>query len=436
MQKNARDAALEILERCRRDGAWSGAVIDNAIKKYGFDRRDSALVSRICLGVLQNTALCDFYIDSYCGKKLEPKVRDILRLGAYQLLFMDKIPDSAAVNESVTLCRRHSLSRAAGLVNAVLRKIADNKKSLPEIPGKGTCGHLAIKYSHPEWLCEYVCRLHGYEFAEEFLRADNGIPKLTIQVNTLKIPVADYLALLDEAGMAYDASESLPGCVSLRGAAAELPGFEEGLFYVQDRAARTAAAAAGVKPGMAVLDACSCPGGKSFASAISMQNCGSIVSCDIHEKKLGLVRSGAERLGIGIIQTACMDAKRFEPNFAERFDVVIADVPCSGMGVIAKKPEIRGKTWDEISGMPAIQADILQNLSRYVRPGGVLLYSTCTVIKEENEGVVNAFLDDNKDFTAEAFAAGNICAEDGMYTFWPNIDGTDGFFAAKLRKKL
>ena len=191
-----------------------------------------------------------------------------------------------------------------------------------------------------------------------------------------------------------------------------------------------------MKPGMAVLDACSCPGGKSFASAISMQNCGSIVSCDIHEKKLGLVRSGAERLGIGIIQTACMDAKRFEPNFAERFDVVIADVPCSGMGVIAKKPEIRGKTWDEISGMPAIQADILQNLSRYVKPGGVLLYSTCTVIKEENEGVVNAFLDDNKDFTAEAFAAGNICAEDGMYTFWPNVDGTDGFFAAKLRKKL
>lgn len=436
MQKSARDAALEILERCRRDKAWSGAAIDNSIKKYGFDRRDAAFVSRLCLGVMQNTRLCDFYIDNWCTTKLEPKVRDILRLGVYQILFLDKVPDSAAVNESVALCRKSGNAKAAGLVNAVLRRVSDNKSNLPEIPDKGTAKHLAIKYSHPEWIANYIIALHGYEFAEEFLRANNTPPKLTIQVNTLKTGVEEYCELLRGCKIEYELSESVPGCIELSGgAAAALPGFEEGLFYVQDRAARCAAVIANPEKGMAVLDACSCPGGKSFAAAIAMLNEGSIRSCDIHEKKLNLVISGAERLGINIISTEAMDARTFSEDYEEKFDVVIADVPCSGIGVVAKKPEIRNKTWNEISSMPQIQADILENLSRYVKPGGVILYSTCTIIKEENEDVVSAFLGKRVDFKAEAFSLGSIQAAEGMYTFWPNIDGTDGFFAAKLRKE-
>ena len=434
MQNSAREAALEALMRCRRDEAWSGASIDNVINKYSLDRRDAALAARISLGVLQNTVLCDFYIDYYCKSKLEPKLRDILRMGVYQLLFLDRIPARAAVNESVALCKKQGLAKAAGLVNAVLRKVADNIDALPEIPYIGTAAHLAIKYSHPEWMAEYLIASKGYDFAEVFLAENNSESGLDIQVNRLKISPEDYSVLLEQKGIDYDFV--MPeGCLMLKGGSATaLPGFEEGFFYVQDRAARIAAEIAGAKPGMKVLDCCSSPGGKSFASAIAMENEGSILSCDIHEKKLRLVRGGAERLGIDIISTEAMDARTYRENMEKAFDLVIADVPCSGLGVIGKKPEIRNKSREELKGLPAIQRDILENVSRYVAPGGTLLYSTCTVLKEENEDVVSAFLEQNRNFVLEPFSICGIDAQNGMHTFWPNVDGTDGFFAAKLRK--
>ena len=434
MPYTAREAALEALVRCRRDDAWSGAAIDNILNKYALDRRDSALAAKLSLGVLQNSVLCDFYIDYYCKSKLEPKLRDILRLGVYQLLFLDRIPARAAVNESVALCKKQGLSKASGLVNAVLRKISDNKDSLPQVPDMGKARHLAIKYSHPEWMAEYLICNKGYEFAKAFLAANNSEPGLDIQVNRLKISSQEYEELLKQKGVEYEACAP-EGCFLLKGGAAtELPGFEKGLFYVQDRAARLAAEIAGAGPGMKVLDCCSSPGGKSFASAISMENRGSILSCDIHEKKLRLVKSGAERLGIDIISTEAMDAREFRADLEGAFELVIADVPCSGLGVIAKKPEIRNKSWDSLKGLPLIQRDILENVCRYVSPGGTLLYSTCTILKEENEDVVTAFLQNHKDFVLESFNICGINAENGMHTFWPNVDGTDGFFAAKLRK--
>lgn len=434
MQHTARDAALEAIVRCRRDDAWSGASIDNVINKYGLDRRDAALAAKLSLGVLQNSSLCDFYIDSYCKSNLEPKLRDILRMGVYQLLFLDRIPARAAVDEAVKLCKRQGLAKASGLANAVLRKISDNIDALPEIPGKGAGEYLTVKYSHPLWIADYVVRAHGYDFAEQFLAANNSEPGLDIQVNRLRCSVEDYASMLHEKGLEYKLEEPEGGLSLSGGSATSLPGFDEGLFYVQDRAARMAVEIAGAKPGMRVLDCCSSPGGKSFAAAIAMNNVGSILSCDIHEKKLRLVKSGAERLGINIISTAAMDARSFNESMAGAFDLVIADVPCSGMGVIAKKPEIRNKAWEDIKGLPAIQRDMIQNVSRYVAPGGTLLYSTCTVIKEENEDVVTAFLEHNSNFVPEAFELCGVSAGNGMYTFWPNVDGTDGFFAAKLRK--
>ena len=435
MNIGARQAALEILEKCRRSKAWSGASIDSSVKKYGLDRREAALTSQLCLGVLQNAQLCDFYISCWCSAKLEPKVRDVLRLGVYQLLFLDKIPASAAVNESVSLCRQSGFSRAAGLVNAVLRRVAENRDTLPELPGAGTAEYLATKYSHPLWLAEYMLAERGYDFTEQLFAADNRIPALTIQVNTLKVPTADYLRALDRADRPYRLREGLDGCIELDGGSvAALPGFEEGLFYVQDAAARAAVAVSGIQPGMRVLDACSCPGGKSFAAALQMKGEGSILACDIHEKKLALVRGGAERLGIGIISTRTMDAREFDPALEDGFDAVIADVPCSGLGVIRKKPEIREKTREELASLPAIQSAILDNLSRYVRPGGTLLYSTCTVLQEENENAVRDFLSRHGDFTPTDFSLGGIHSEEGTYTFFPQIDGTDGFFAARLTR--
>lgn len=430
----SREAALAALERCRRDKAWSNASIDNVITKYELDKRDAALASRLCLGVLQNCTLCDFYIDSLCSSKLEPKVRDILRMGAYQLLFLDKIPARAAVNESVRLCKKAGYARASGLVNAVLRRISSG--DLSEIPGKGGAEYLTVRYSHPLWLAERLISTYGYAFTEEFFAADNTPPKLCIQVNTLKTDARNYAHSLEKTGIEYSDCALPNGCIELVGGnVTELPGFCEGLFYVQDRAARMAVEIASPKSGMNVLDACAAPGGKSFAAAIAMKNEGHILSCDIHEKKLALICSGAERLGINIIETAVADARAFDESRVGSFDIVIADVPCSGIGVIRKKPEIRVKAEEEIAALPGIQLEILRNLSRYVRPGGTLLYSTCTVLPEENEAVIRGFLSDNRDFQLEPFEVCGVKSSDGMYTFWPNIDATDGFFAAKIRRK-
>ena len=431
---NAREASLEALEKCRRDGAWSAAVIDAAIKKAALDQREAALASRIVLGVLQNQTLCDFYISRLCTvKKIEPKVRDILRMGIYQILFLDRIPARAAVNETVALCRSAGYARAAGLVNAVLRRVSDSRDNLPAIPNEGTAEHLSVKYSHPLWLAERLTDEKGYAFTEDFFAADNQPPKLDIQVNTLKISVEDYSRLLTENGAAHTVCAFPSGCIELEGGSVTaLPGFEEGLFYVQDAAARTAAEISGVCSGDRVLDVCAAPGGKSFAAAIKMENTGSILSCDIHEKKLRLILEGAGRLGIEIIETLCNDARSLREEFVGAFDTVIADVPCSGIGVIRKKPEIRFKKEAELSALPQIQLDILKTASRYVKRNGTLLYSTCTVLRSENEAVVESFLEENRGFKLCPYEAGAVKAENGMHTFWPNTDGTDGFFAAKL----
>ncbi len=431
---NARSAALEALTRCRRDGAWSGDALDGILKRGGLDRRDAALASRLCLGVLQNDRLCDFYIDSYCHTKLEPPVRDILRLGVYQLLFLDRVPARAAVGETVELCAAKGLRRASGLVNAVLRRVAENRDALPEIPGEGSAEYLSIRWSHPEWLCDYLIEKKGYAFAEAFLKENNDPPKLCLQVNTLKGSTEDYTRALSEAEIPYRALTP-DGCVELEGGLASgLPGYAEGLFYIQDRAARLTVEIAAPESGMRVLDACACPGGKSFAAAIRMENRGGILSCDIHAKKLRILAEGAARLGLACIETRAMDAREFDPALAEAFDLVIADAPCSGFGVIAKKPEIRHKDRESLQSLPEIQGAILDNLSRYVKPGGKLLYSTCTIFEEENEDVARAFLQKHADYRAEDFSLCGIESRDGMYTFWPHIDGTDGFFAAKFRR--
>ena len=437
---NPREAALAALERCRRDGAWSGAAIDMAIKRSTLDRRDGALASRLCLGVLQNSRLLDFYINCYSNTpsdRLEARVRDILRLGIYQLVMLDKIPARAAVNESVALCKSSGCARASGLVNAVLRKVSNSCDQLPRIPGEGTAEYLSIKYSHPRWIAEKIMQQKGYAFAEAFLAANNCPAPLDLQVNTLKTDRESIVRSLLRLEIAFSVPEYPGNCLSLKGGnVSALPGFEEGLFYVQDRAAAMAVSILGLKPGMQVLDACAAPGGKSFAAAIAMENQGSILACDIHEKKLPLIQSGAQRLGVEILSTRQADARQPLPELQGRFDAVIADVPCSGLGVIRKKPEIREKTGEETARLPQIQRDILDKLSRCVKPGGLLLYSTCTVLQEENEDVVGWFLHRHSEFEAEEFSVGARSAEKGMYTFWPNVDGTDGFFAAKLRRKI
>lgn len=440
--QTARETALLALSACERQGAWSDGFLKKTLREAGLDNRDAALATRLCFGVLQNRLLLDFYIGKFSTtrpEKMEIKVRNALRLGVYQMAFMTKIPHNAAVNESVELTKKHCKNpRAAGMVNGVLRNVSRNIDRLPVIESGSREEYLSIRYSHPLWLVREFTALLGSEEAEALLEADNGQPPITAQINTCRATMEQTLERLAEASVEAQPHPWLSDCLVLSGTGnlEHLTAFREGLFYIQDPAARLAVEVVDPKPGMKVLDACAAPGGKTFASAIRMKGEGEIQSCDIHAHKEKLIQAGAERLGFTCIKTAVMDGKKHRPAFENAFDVVIADVPCSGLGIIRKKPDIRYKDPEPLAGLPEVQSAILDNVATYVKPGGVLLYATCTLLERENGDVVRGFLDRNKDFTLEKFQLPEPLgrADNGMFTFWPQRHGTDGFFIAKLRR--
>lgn len=433
-----REAALQVLTSCRKLDAWSDSSLKNAVK--GLDQREAAFAARLTYGVLQNRALLDFYLGQYCTQsfeKLEPFVRDVLRLGAYQILFMDRVPDSAAVSEAVEMAKGHKRQRAAGLVNAVLRQLSRNKTSLPEIPAEDPAAYLSLRYSHPAWLTKRLLELLGREEAEAFLRMNNESAPMAIQRNPLKCSAGELLHTLEEAGVSVTAHQWLPDCWLLSGTGdlEALPAFRDGWFQVQDAAAKAAVLAAAPKSGDRVLDVCAAPGGKSFAAAMAMAGRGEIISCDIHRHKLELIERSAQRLGLACVETALADGRENREEWNGRFDVVICDVPCSGMGIIRKKPDIRYKDPTALSGLPAVQRAILDNASRYVTSGGVLLYATCTVLPEENGGVTDGFLQAHPEFERESFRLLPGQEEtSGSLTLWPQRHGTDGFYICKMRK--
>ena len=436
---SARETAVLTLAACEKQGAWSDGHLKRAIRESGLDRRDAALCTRLCYGVLQNRLLLDWRLGRLCAKgldRLELKVLCILRAAAYQLLFLDKIPASAAVNEAVELAKRHSRNpRAAGLVNGVLRALL--REEAPEIRGRDELDTLSIRTSHPRWLVEELVDLLGVEGAAALMEADNLQPPTTVQVNPLKTAPDRLEAELRAAGGAVEPHPWLPGCLLLTGAGdlERLDAFRRGEFYVQDAASRLAVLAAGPEPGQRVLDCCAAPGGKSFAAAILMDNRGELISCDIHPHKIKLLEAGRDRLGLSIVRPTLQNAAQTREDWLDGFDAVLTDVPCSGLGIIRKKPDIRYKDPEPLKGLPRVQRAILDNCARYVRPGGVLAYSTCTLLRRENDEIVDGFLADHPDFLAEPFTLPHLGAQPGRVTFWPHIHGTDGFFAARLRRK-
>ena len=422
---NGRGAALEAMRRMRRAGDFSSDAVDGVITQSALEPREAAFCTRIVRETLQNLYFIDYYLNLWSNtptKRLEPAVLDILRISAAQLLFMDRVPPSAAVNEGVKLCAKSGCKRASGLVNSVLRRVSEHRGALPEIPGEGTAEYLSTRYSHALWQVRELIERRGYDGARSVLERNNAEPPLTLQTNTLRTTAEELADMLRAAGFEPVAGAS-PGELRLRGAgrADLLPGYSEGLFYVQDGAARLAIRESGVKPGMTVLDACAAPGGKSFGAAIQMNGAGRIISCDVQEKKLLRISDGAARLGLDCIETRRMDARRPEEELIGAADVVIADAPCSGLGVIAKKPEIRFKSESDLEALPGIQLDILRGLAECVKTGGTLLYSTCTLRKCENEDVIAAFLSENSGFEVQE-----------MRTLWPDIDDSDGFFVCRM----
>ena len=417
---DARGAALIVLREFRQGRDLRTSL--NAATDRVADARDRALAAQIVLGVVRNTALLDYYVASASNvplRKIEPQALDILRAAVYQIAFLDKVPNSAAVNEAVNEARR-KLPRASGFINAVLRKLGG---AIPNVTARTKEDRLAIMHSHPVWLVREISARLGLREAAELLAANNAEPPVYLRANTLKTTVPQLFAELQEAKL--DVTESaLSGTLELRagGEIARLSAFRRGDFFVQDPSSTRAAAALGVKPGDIVIDACAAPGGKSFAMAMMMENRGQIIAFD-NEKKLDRIRAGARRLGITIIDARAGDSAVNINDLHGIADCVLVDAPCSGFGVIRKKPEIRFKTEADIVGLPPFQLQILRNCSAYVKPGGRLVYSTCTVLKAENEDVVAAFLAENPNFALEA-----------QTTLWTHREGGDSFFYAVLVK--
>ena len=437
----ARETALNALIACRKDGAWSNGVLKEYILRDRLDSRDAALATRLCYGVLQNRLKLDFYLAQLLTgkvKDLHPALRDILHLGLYQLYEMDKIPESAAVNESVTLAKKYCKKQrsAPGLVNAVLRNAVRNMSDLRQPTGWQEI------YSHPQPLIDLLKSYVGKERIKAMLEANNEAPQTVIQVNTLKITTEALAERLEKEHVEAKPHGWMKDCLILGGTGnlENLPSFQEGLFYVQDPAAKLSVLCAELPQGKDVklLDCCAAPGGKSFAAAMALGGAGEITSCDVHAHKAKIIANGAARLGISNITALHQDATVFVPEWEETMDYVIADVPCSGYGIIRKKPDIRYKNLAEMTKLPELQLQILKNQARYVKRGGTLLYSTCTLTQGENEGLVAEFLKDNYEFYLEKLNLPEIFPENesGMLALVPGQYDTDGFFIAKLRRKV
>ena len=418
---SARRLAFESLVRSQKEKRFANLEINATIEKNALSDVDKSFYTALVYTVFEKEFLLDFLLEKYLKSpvsKLDVEVCAALRLGGAQIFFFDRVPDYSACFETVELVKKSRVRSSAGLVNAVLRSLVRDKEKLKKDIENASLG---VKYSVPEWIVDLWREKYGEEKTIEILEGFSKRPPLSLRVNTLKTTSQELLLKLSENGVAAHASSVCDDIIVLDSSYSptDLYGYEEGLFFVQGTASALAVKALSPKKESLVLDVCACPGGKSFAAAMALCNTGEIHSFDLHESKLSLIEKGAKRLGIDNIFTEAHDAREPFSEFESRADFVIADVPCSGLGVISKKPDIRQKNKADIERLPDIQKRILESAAKALKPGGVLLYSTCTLNPEENECVTNAFLKTCKGFSRR----------DGFpVTYFPGDVTEDGFF--------
>lgn len=425
MEQEARRAAALALMRQSDTGAYSNLILEPLMKQAGLDARDSAFAAAIFYGTLERRLTIDHIIAHYSARpinKMSTAVLQILRTGIYQLLYMDGVDDYAAVSESVNLTRTMKQPQASGFVNGVLRGFLRDEKCVPPIKSVNREDQLSIEYSCPAWLIKGWLSDYGEQATQGILTSSLGAPPVYLRTNTARISAAELSARLAAQGVDCEAIAP-DGCIRVRGrfAVDRSEEFLGGLFHVQDRASQLCAAAVGAVAGERILDVCAAPGGKTFTIAERMENRGEIVARDLHERRAALVKTGAERLGLSIVKALAGDASEYDPALGQ-FDRVLCDVPCSGYGAIRRKPEIKYKPLSAVAKLPLIQYKILQISSQYLKSGGTLIYSTCTLLPAENENVVARFLKVNERFSLE------------KQTTYTGADGdTDGFFVAVLK---
>ncbi|MBR5321141.1 MAG: 16S rRNA (cytosine(967)-C(5))-methyltransferase RsmB [Clostridia bacterium] len=412
--------AYKILSKIERDKAYSNIAVDTVLNQN--EASSAPFVCALVYGVIERKITLDYYLSQLLTqpiKKLNPQVLTILRMGVYQIKYMDKVPVSAAVNESVKLSKKVKCGFASGLINSVLRKVASTEILLPETDNK--IYDLSIAYSCPENLVTHFVNDYGYIKAEEILKASLGSVPVFLRVNTLKTTHKELIDILANEGIV---TKSLGNGTTLEvvdgGAVFKTDAYKKGYFHAQDLASQDCITNFAPKKNEIVFDMCAAPGGKSFTMAQMMENQGEVYSFDLYDHKIKLINDGAKRLGIDIIKAQICDASVYNPDLPKA-DKILCDVPCAGLGVIRRKPEIKYKDFCFIDKLCELQYNILENSALYLKEKGVIMYSTCSLSNKENTEICRRFLEEHKDFK-----------NGGMVTMFPHEKGSDGFFYATL----
>ncbi len=418
--ENPRKLAVKALIKINTDNAYSNLTVNSLFKENELSLQDKSFATALVYGVLDRRITLDYVLSKFLKtplKKVAPFTKEVLRTALYQIMFMDKIPNSAAVDEAVKLIKKSKESRNSGFVNAVLRNALRAENLLPN---GDSVDELSVLYSCPKEIIKSFINDYGIDNTKSLLKESLNPSKLTVRVNILKTDVNEFENLIgvETEDIGLDGGLILKSGIDI--ANNEL--YKKGLFYVQDKASQTVVSILNPQKNSRVLDLCAAPGGKSFSMALLMENSGEIISCDLYPKRVELIEKSAKRLGLDIIKPTVNDATAYNEELGE-FDFILCDVPCSGLGVIGRKPDIKYKAFSELDSLCEIQSKILQNAVKYLKKGGKILYSTCTLRKKENDDIVNNFLETNKQFKMEY-----------SHTFMPHIDGTDGFYCALLIK--
>jgi 16S rRNA (cytosine967-C5)-methyltransferase len=435
----ARQSALELLYEIEYQDVLSSEAVLRLSEQTDLSAEDRRLAVRLVYGVLEQKLRLDYDLQQLSKtklSKLDPKILILLRMAIYQMQFMDRIPVSAAVNEAVKLAKKKG-QHLGGFVNGVLRNYVRTKDGL-KLPDRkeNESLYLSVIYSHPLWLVAHWVSLFGAEFAEALMKANNETPPLTVRINRLKSDAGNVKAQLAQDGIESELCENNAYALTIHSGQDSMiqnwPAYQTGLLYVQDLASMLVADVVDPKPGERILDLCAAPGSKTTHMAEKMNNQGWISARDVSDKKLEKIKQNAKRLGLEIIHPQAADGLIFDPEASKAYDRVLLDAPCSGLGIIRRKPEIRYKrTMEDVLALTAIQTQLLENASHYVRPGGILVYSTCSVEKDENECRVNAFLETHPEFQLVQTPWSD---EDGYIRRYPHMHQTDGFFIAKMTR--
>ena len=437
----AREIAYKVLLDIEKNKNYSNMAINKHFKDVKMSNQDRGLATEIIYGVIENKYYIDYMIDKLSKvktNKMEIYVKTLLRMGIYQIMFLNSISDYAAVNETVNLAKKKN-SKVSGFINGILRNVIRQKEEIGKVKTKDDVDYLSIKYSYDKWMIRNWMIHFGKEFTEELLEANNERPNIYLRTNTLKITRDELIKKLEKQNIKAEKVNVVEEAIKVE----HLKDIEnnslykEGLFTVQDVSSMLVGKVMNPKENSLVLDVCSAPGGKTTHMATLMNNTGQVVSRDIYDHKLKLIKAASKRLGLTNVDVEEFDGMKLDRESIGKFDYVLADVPCSGLGIIRRKPEIKYKEKEEFRQLPPIQKKILENASKYVKVGGTLIYSTCTIQDSENIDVVNEFLQKNKNFELVPIKEVNVDLENqekGYMKIYPNVHNMDGFFIAKLKR--